>query len=260
MAFIHVRESKFAKVEVPAGFWLALSIAMMLLIAKRGRLIDYGFAGLFCGLAAATHYTSGSVAIGIVVAHLEARKRELKPLLGSLLDRRVFVAGVVTLLAFIAADPYFVLDWAETSNAFSFMHHVYTDWNGGHAAAGYGWTWLLLRAMPASFGRRHSRYSCWLPWFGRLFVLAPAPSALLAFVAACFLSLTGGHPQLEFRYLVNPLIAMALLGGVLASDLIAMGRSSIGRPMGYLAAIGGVMLLARSAGSRPSTQPPSRKA
>ena len=88
----------------------------------------------------------------------------------------------------------------------------------------------------------------------------PGTYALLAFVAACFLSLTGGHPQLEFRYLVNPLIAMALLGGVLASDLIAMGRSSIGRPMGYLAAIGGVMLLAPSVGSRPSTQPPSRKA
>ena len=43
--------------------------------------------------------------------------------------------------------------------------------------------------------------------------------ALLAFIGVCFLSLTNGHPQLEIRYLVNPLLAMALLGGIFAVDL-----------------------------------------
>ena len=85
-SFIHVRESKFAKVEVPAGFWLALSILMALRIATNGRWRDYVLAGLFCGLAAATHYTAGAIAVGILVAHLEARNREAKPLLWSLID------------------------------------------------------------------------------------------------------------------------------------------------------------------------------
>lgn len=244
VAFIHVRDSKFAKVEVPAGFWLALSLAMMLLLAKRGRLIDYGLAGLFCGLAAATHYTSGSVAIGIVVAHLEARQREAKPLLTSLLDARIYLAGAITLLAFLSADPYFVLDWAQTTADFGFMRVIYADWNHGHSAAGYGWTWLLLRAMPASFGIALEIFllvaMVWVVFRPR-----PGTYALLAFVAVCFLSLTRGHPQLEFRYLVNPLIAMALLGGVMAEDLIAMAQSWMPR-MRYVAALVGVLLLAPS--------------
>ena len=55
-AFVHVRESKFAKVEAPAGLWLALSILMMLRIVSEGHWRDYIPAAVFCGLAGATHY------------------------------------------------------------------------------------------------------------------------------------------------------------------------------------------------------------
>jgi len=245
VSFIHVRESKFAKVEVPAGFWLALSIAMMLRIVSRGRWSDYALAGLFCGLAAATHYTAGAIAVGILVAHHEARHREGKPLLTSLLDPRIYLAGVVTIAAFLGADPYFILDWPQTSRDFRFLHGVYSDWNGGHTPAGHGWHWLLLRAMPAGFGIEFEIFLlAALLWV----VLRPRPGtyALLAFVLACFLSLTYGRPQLEYRYLVNPLMAMALLGGVLATDIIALARSWMGARIAYLVAATGVLLFVPS--------------
>jgi hypothetical protein len=245
VSFIHQRESKFAKVEAPAGFWLALSILMMLRIVSRGHWSDYAFAGLFCGLAAATHYTSGAISIGILVAHHEARRREGKPLLTALLDPRIYLAGIITIAAFLAADPYFILDWKETRGAFLFLRYVYRDWNHGNSPAGYGWRWLLLRAMPAGFGIEFEvLLLAALVWA----VVRPRPGAyaLLAVVAACFLNLVGGHPQLEYRYLINPLMAMALLGGVLTADLLTLARSRLGARIGYLIGATGVLLFVPS--------------
>jgi hypothetical protein len=227
VSYIHTRESKFAKVEVPAGLWLALSILMVLRITTRGRLMDYALAGLFCGLAAATHYTAGAIAIGIVVGHLEARHREKRSLATSFIDSRIYLAGLITTIAFFCGSPYFFLDWPETVRTFVHMRADYLMWNGGNSPAGYGWPWLLSRAMPAGFGIELEIFllaaMLWATFRPR-----PGTFALIAFIAVCFLSLTRGRPQLEFRYLINPLLAMAILGGVFASDLIAFARSAPG--------------------------------
>jgi hypothetical protein len=233
--YIHVRESKFAKVEVPAGLWLALSILMMLRITTRGLPMDYALAGFFCGLAAATHYTTGAISIGIVVAHLEARHRENQSMLASLADPRIYLAGFVTILTFSCTNPYFFLDWQQTVRDYTFLRDNFRMWNGGRTPAGFGWSWLLLRAMPAAFGIELEVFLlASMLWV--IFRPRPGTFALLAFIVACFLSLTNGHPQLEFRYLVNPLLAMALLGGVFAADLTALACSRIGTRLGLLVA------------------------
>ncbi|MDQ1390214.1 MAG: hypothetical protein QOF56_3668, partial [Acidobacteriaceae bacterium] len=227
VCFIHVRDSKFAKTEVPAGFWLALSILMMLRIPARGRVMDYGLAGLFCGLAAATHYSSGAIAVGILVAHLEARCRERKSLFGSLFDSRIWVAGIVSIAAFLAVDPSFILEWKQTVATYAEMRRVYLMWNGGNTPAGFGWPWLLGLGMPRGFGIEVEL----LLLAALLWVVVhrkPGTPALLAFVLVCFWSLTSGHPNLQIRYLINPLLAMVLLAGVFASDVVAPGLSRIG--------------------------------
>src|SRR5208282_2552173 len=152
VCYVHVRESKFAKVEVPAGLWLALSILMMLRIATRGHLRDYALAGFFCGLAAATHYPAGAISIGIVVAHQEARHRENRSMLISLADPKIYLAGFVTILTFSCANPYFFLDWQQTVSDYTFLRDNFTMWNSGQTPDSIGWSWLLLRAMPAAFG------------------------------------------------------------------------------------------------------------
>ncbi|HWY51519.1 MAG TPA: glycosyltransferase family 39 protein [Chthoniobacterales bacterium] len=246
VSFIHVRDSKFAKMEIPAGFWLALSVLTMLRIPGRGRLIDYGLAGLFCGLAAATHYPSGAIAIGILVAHLEARRREGKSLLSSLFDPRIYVAGVVSIVAFLAADPSFILEWNQTVRTYIAMRHDFLIWNGGNTPAGFGWPWLLRVAMPRGFGiELEILLLAALLW---VFVhRKPGTLALLAFVLVCFWSLTSTRPQLEIRYLINPLLAMVLLAGVFVSEVVMPGLSRIGVAAGRTAAIvGGVILLGHS--------------
>ena len=228
VAFIHVRESKFAKVEVPAGLWLALGILMMLRITTRGRPLDYALAGLFCGLAAATHYPAGAISIGIGVAHLEAGHKEKRSMLASLTDPGIYLAGFVAILTFFCANPYFFLDW-QPARDYAFLRNNLSSssmWNGGRTPAGFGWPWLLLKAMPAAFGIELELFllaaMLWVIFRPRLGTLA-----LLAFIVVCFLSLTAGHPQLEFRYLVNPLLAMALLGGIFAVDLTQLACSLV---------------------------------
>jgi hypothetical protein len=237
VSFIHVRESKFVKGEVPAGFWLALSMLMTLRIVTKGRWRHYMLAGLFCGLGAATHYTAGTIAVGILVAHLEARRREGKPLLWFLIDARIYVAGAAAIAAFLGADPYFIYDWRQVRA--DFAHSMYDRWD---SPAGYGWHWLLLRAMPAGFGVGLEVFllaaMLWVVFRPR-----PGTWALLAFVVVCFYGLTSGHPQLEFRYLVNPLMAMTLLGGIFAADLVSLARSSMGRRTSYSLVVVGALLL-----------------
>ena len=246
VALIHVRDSKFAKTEVPAGLWLALSMLAILRIPIRGSWKDYALAGFFCGLAAATHYTSGAIAVGIFIAHLEARRREARSLSGALTDLRIYLAGVIALVTFIGVDPYFALDWKETTHTFLAIQSWYGTWNGGHSPAGYGWPWLLSLAMPAGLGVGLEIFLlAALLWA----VIRPRPGsfALLAFILFCFWSLTGGHPQLEIRYLINPLLGMALLGGVFASDLATMGSSRLGAKVGAVAALlCGILLLVPS--------------
>ena len=248
VAYIHVRESKFAKVEVPAGLWLALSILMMLRITTRGRLLDYALAGFFCGLAAATHYPAAAISIGIVVAHLEVGHEKKQSMLTSLTDRGIYLAGVVAILTFFCTNPYFFLDLQPVRD-YNFVRNNFSTsrmWNGGHTSAGFGWPWVLLRAMPAAFGIELEIFLlAAMPWV--IFRPRPGTLALLAFIVVCFLSLTTGHPQLEFRYLVNPLVAMALLGGVFAADLAALACSRIGTRLGLLVVgLGGILLIAPS--------------
>ncbi len=246
VCYIHVRESKFAKVEAPAGLWLALSILMMLRVATRGHPMDYVLAGFFCGMAAATHYTAGAISIGIAIAHLEARRRENRSMPGSLTDPRIYLAAFAAIVTFSCADPYFFLDWQQTVSDYTFLRNTFRMWNGGHTPAGFGWPWLLLRAMPAAFGIELEIFLlAAMLWV--IFRPKPGTFALLAFIVVCFLSLTNGHPFLEFRYLVNPLLAMALLGGLLTADLTTLACSLIGTRLGLpMAGLAGILLMAPS--------------
>jgi dolichyl-phosphate-mannose-protein mannosyltransferase len=245
VTFLHVRDSKFVKVEVPAGFWLALSILMMLRISVRARSSDYCMAGVFCGLAAATHYTSGAISVGIFVAHLEACRRAGKPFIDSLRDRKIYLAGLAAIGAFSCANPYFFLDWTQTKSDYLLLHEYYLHFTHGQGPYDYGWRWLILRAMPAGVGVELEIFLLVaLVWMA----IRPRPGtyALLAFVLVCLLSLISGHPWLEVRYLINPLVAMALIGGIMAADIIAIAGSWKGPRLGFLATVSMLLLLAPS--------------
>jgi len=229
---IHLRESKFAKMEVPSGLWLVLAMGMMLRIARRGRGSDYALAGFFSGLATATHYLAGIAALGILVAHLETRRRENQPLLTALVDKRVYLAGCIAALTFFCATPYFFLDLTQTVQNYEFE-----KWSaGGFLPSTRGWQYLLLRVLPDSLGIGLLIFLLlaliWVIFRPRLGTLA-----LLALTAASFLILTVGDSALFYRFAVNPLLVMALLAGVLAADLIEFASRRLGARRGIMLSV-----------------------
>ena len=217
--------------QVPSGLWLVLAVGMMLRIIRRGRGLDYAMAGFFSALATATHYQAAVVVFGILAAHLEARRRENRPLLTALADARIYIAGFVTVLTFVCATPDAVLDPSQTARGYE-LARAFTG-----QAGTCGWWYLLFRVMPDTLGIGLLIFLLlalvWVILRPRLGTLA-----LLALTAGNFVSLTVGHTALMYRYAINPLLVMALFGGTFAADLIALASNWLGNRYGISLAVG----------------------
>ena len=209
----HVRDSKFATADVPAGFWTALGILMMLRIVQRGSWLDYLLAGVFCGVAFATKYPAGALLFGVFTAHLESRRRD--PLLRSLADRKVFLIAIGFGIAAIISTPYLVVDWSQTIQDFRIQWAQTVAFPTPET--GNGWSWLLLRAIPDCFGPAFEG----LVIGGIIWGLVrpqPGTTSLAVFVVAELLAISiDGRPF--YRYLLVPLPAMAILGAVFGCQL-----------------------------------------
>ncbi len=68
VAYVHVRDSHFATVDVTMTFFTTLSVLLALEALRRGRTALFAAAGLAAGLAAATKYNAAVVCVAIPVA------------------------------------------------------------------------------------------------------------------------------------------------------------------------------------------------
>ncbi len=223
---IHLRESKYAVTDVATAFWLTIALAMLLRIIRSGRDEDYIGAGFFSGLATATKYPAGAIFFGLAAAHLEARHREGRSLWSSLGDLRPYMAAWTAMIAFFCATPYVILDRAQTIADFAF-HRGRILYGVGNQQAGFGWSWLLLRAMPDSFGYALQLVLLISLLWG-LLRHKPGTLTLLTFIIIAFFGMTNSH-YVFYRYLMIPFPAMALMAGVLIGDLITYATRRLGR-------------------------------
>lgn len=150
--FLPVHYSHFALNDVPTLLPLALGIFGLAGIIDKGRLLDYGIAGLGLGFATATKYTAAALCVAIAVAWLirffedkQRGKREFLYLLG---------AAGISLVAFLIANPYalldadkFVYDVRRQSKYTSGIEKLGTDDTNGWSY--YTWTmWWGFGAVP----------------------------------------------------------------------------------------------------------------
>ena len=107
VAFLPVFYSKLALNDVPALVGVCLSLWGAAGVLREGRRRDYAFAGIGLGLAAATKYTGGVVALPLLAAALARAPgggwRRALPLLA--------LSAVLALATFIALNPYALADW-----------------------------------------------------------------------------------------------------------------------------------------------------
>jgi 4-amino-4-deoxy-L-arabinose transferase-like glycosyltransferase len=108
VAFLPVFYGKLALNDSPTLLPICLSLWGSAGIVRFGRGRDFAIAGLGLGLAAATKYTGGIVALPLIAAaasRVSAPGRRLRAALWTVL------AGVIALAAFVAANPYSVIDF-----------------------------------------------------------------------------------------------------------------------------------------------------
>ena len=112
VAFLPVFYAHLALNDVPTLAPLTLSLLGTAGVLRKGRIRDYLIAGIGLGLACASKYTAGIVlvplATAVVVRYLDGdRAAQRRVVVGLLL------AGVTALGAFIAANPYALLDYSS---------------------------------------------------------------------------------------------------------------------------------------------------
>ena len=204
---LHVRQSPLAAVDVPMTFWFVGATWASVRLLQREGLQDYLLAGILVGLAAATKYPGGLAGAGVVAAHLLARR--------TLLDRRLWLAGLASLCAFALVTPYALLDVQGFWQNFAFeAGHL----SQGRADLGIGWWYHLKISL---------RYS--LGWTGLLLTAAALLQAvrrprrevwvaIVVFVA--YLVVMGAGKLVFVRYA----LPLAALQCALAADAIAQLR------------------------------------
>jgi 4-amino-4-deoxy-L-arabinose transferase-like glycosyltransferase len=132
VTFLPVKNAHFGTVDILLTLLTTLSFYFSIRILHEGRMRDYFGAAVFASLAVATKYNAGLILLPIVTAHfLAAAKKSLPKLttvtdsqnfvarflrgvkgwLAALLDRRIWLAGVATIAAFLIACPLPVVDF-----------------------------------------------------------------------------------------------------------------------------------------------------
>jgi 4-amino-4-deoxy-L-arabinose transferase-like glycosyltransferase len=100
----HVRESHFILTDVPMTALTTLGVWLAIRAARRHELAAYAWAGAVCGLAAGAKYNGGVALVAPLTAWVVAEWRRPR--------RWLTLAAIMgsTLLAFLAAAPYTLLD------------------------------------------------------------------------------------------------------------------------------------------------------
>jgi hypothetical protein len=113
VAFLPVFYSKLALNDVPTLAPLCLALWGTAGVLRYGRSRDYVAAGIGLGLACATKYTGGIVLVPLIAA---AVVQFTAPGGRAGAARGIVLAGVVALVAFLAANPYALLNWDAFTN------------------------------------------------------------------------------------------------------------------------------------------------
>lgn len=126
VAFLPVFYSHFALNDVPTLAPLCLALVGIAGVLRRGTAADYAIAGAGIGLACATKYTAGIV----VVCLLAAAAASGGPADRGDRIRRLLLAGVAALLAFLIANPYALLDFGSFKDGLTEQSSTSNDGGG----------------------------------------------------------------------------------------------------------------------------------
>jgi hypothetical protein len=187
VAFLPVFYAHLALNDVPTLAPLTLSLLGSAGVLRRGRARDYLLAGVGLGLACATKYTAGIVLMPLAAAtaasYLQAQPDAARRALAG-----IALAGLAALVAFLIANPYALLDYADFHSELVHQSTLSAEAQGKLGApkdgglAYYLWTLTWGLGWVPALAALGGALSVW--WRERAlgWVLVPAPLLYLAFM------------------------------------------------------------------------------
>jgi dolichyl-phosphate-mannose-protein mannosyltransferase len=242
VAFLPVFYSHLALNDVPALAGVSLALYGIAGVYARGKGADYLLAGLGIGLAAATKYTDGAIAVCLVVAAAHDGTRR-PPAIAA---RRLLVAAVLALVAFTAANPYWIFSWGEfktgltnQANLAAGAQQVKLGTPGGGGILYYLWsfTWGIgLGPTVAAVAGVVVLLARKLYWM----------ALLLVPVQIIFIIFMGGQQRYFGRWLIPMLPLDAILAAFVALTLIRWLAETKRLPLAAGATVVALALLTQS--------------
>ena len=242
VAFLPVFYSHLALNDVPALAPVALSLYGIAGVLRHGRGRDYVTAGLGVGLAAAFKYTGGITLVCLLLAALaDARSGSAR-----IAARRCLLAAAVALAAFLAANPYALLD---PSSFFSGLRSqaslaagqdpVKLGSNPGSGIDYYLWTFTWgLGWGPALAALGGTALLLARRRLSTAIVLVPAIVAFIVFM--------GDQQRFFGRWLMPVFPIVAMLGAYGAVEAARWLARSRGLPMWLAGTLAAVLMLGQS--------------
>jgi hypothetical protein len=247
VAFLPVFYAHLALNDVPTLAPLTLSLLGSAGVLTKGRKRDYVIAGIGLGLACATKYTAGIVAVPFVVAVVSRALVRKETSAGSKLVLHAALGALLTLLAaavaFFVANPYSLLDYKSFHAELVHQSTLSAEAQGKLGAPRQGGVIYYLWSLTWGFG--------WVPalaalggavaiWWRRValgWLLVPAPILFLAFM--------GLQGRYFGRWLMPILPLLCLLAAFFVLALAGwLARLARHAPRGRLALAAAVLLVA----------------
>ena len=122
-SFLHLRDSHYITVDVPAVFFLSLSLFFAARILRTGEIFDYSMSGLFAGLSIATKWNAFPVIFSFVAAYFIRSFENQK------LEGRIFYAFLFLAVGLFIGTPYAFLNLPIFLSS---VGGVLTHYRGGH--------------------------------------------------------------------------------------------------------------------------------
>ena len=210
VSFLHVRDSHYLTVDVPATFYLLLSVVLLLRFFDRKHYSWLIVSALFAGLAVSTKYNL-AILVTVVMAYFAYYQSQ------QTFDRdrkwvhvtyHTLIFAAVSVFAAVCSTPYAVLD-AET-----FLHDVMSErqhFAAGHGLnLGWGWSYHALKTLPVAMGWIAYGLSCvgciLLFRSGGLHPLIPT-------IILSYLAVAGSGKTVFFRYMIPILPFLCVAAG-----------------------------------------------
>ncbi|MEN6373085.1 MAG: glycosyltransferase family 39 protein [Armatimonadota bacterium] len=148
---LHIVHSHFATVDVPAAFWVAVTLLASAMIIAKPAPKWYIAAGIVAGIAAGTKYNAGVVLIPVLLAHFlrEGKVSVLK----RLKDSRFWMIAPSFLTGFLISTPAVLIRPGRFIEGFTYeLRHAGSGHGLVFVGKGPGWLDILSNSLGYGLG------------------------------------------------------------------------------------------------------------